>query len=232
MVTARSVNNRLDTPMHTQKRRVLPSGSSQTHLGRRGETSITSRISWAILKMTLFPCARMHYTTPSCSESITFITVFHAERHWPMKYTKKIELSTLHHPCPGQYSLCMRTSPVRMNVLKQSSSHSMIKTARHWKTNEKRMKMYKKQSMLINHTLTKAKVRFIKLHKRVCTSTTSNICIKTLRLQMKLKHVKSWEHVCKSKTLYISSLADARTCFMTIRGIERRPTKTITFHNP
>ena len=115
---------------------------------------------------------------------------------------------------------------------KKSSSHSMINAARHEKTNEKRMKMYKNQSMLINHTLTIAKVRFIKLRKRLCTSTTSNICIKPLRLPMKWRRVKSWENVCKSNTLYISSQAAARTCFMMIRGIERRQTKTITFHNP
>ena len=98
-----------------------------------------------------------------------------------------------------------------------------------WKTNENDKKT---QSMFIIHTLTKAKVRFIQLHKLLWTSTASNICIKPLRLPMELKHVQNQENVCKSKTLHISSLAAARTCFMMIRGIERRPTKTHTFHNP
>ena len=54
MVTARMVNNRMDKVARAQERRVLPSESSQTHLGRRGKTSITIRISLAIFKMTLF----------------------------------------------------------------------------------------------------------------------------------------------------------------------------------
>ena len=37
--------------------------------------------------MTPFTYARVHSTTPSCNESITFITVSHAELHWSMKYT-------------------------------------------------------------------------------------------------------------------------------------------------
>ena len=43
----------------------------------------------------------------------------------------------------------------------------MINAARHFKTNGKRMKMYENQNMLINHTLTEAKVRLIKLHERL-----------------------------------------------------------------
>ena len=120
MVTARGVSNGLDTVAHIQKRRVLPSESSRTHLGRRGETSITLRISSAIFKITLFPRARVKVLKKSSSESIIFIAVFHAELHWQMKYTKKnIELSTSHHPCPRPYSFCMKISSVRMQVLKK-----------------------------------------------------------------------------------------------------------------
>ena len=64
------------------------------------------------------------------------------------------------------------------------------------------------------------------------TKQTSNICIKPLRLLMELKHVQMLEKYCKPKTVHISSLAHAETCFMMIRGIGRRPTKTNTFHKP
>ena len=88
MVTARCVKDGLDSIAYVQQRRALPSASSHTHHGRRGNTSITLSTSSATFKMTLFPEARLHATTPSCSENISFIIVFHAELHWSKKYTE------------------------------------------------------------------------------------------------------------------------------------------------
>ena len=88
MVPARGVNNGLDTLMHAQKRRVLPSESSKTHLGRRGKTSIILRISLAIFKITLFSSQnafydaimqRKHHFYNNCSR----------RANWPMTYTTK-----------------------------------------------------------------------------------------------------------------------------------------------
>ena len=61
----------LDSIVHAETHRLLPSESSSTHRDRRGKTSITLIFSRAIFKMPLYNRAIMHYTTPSCSESIT-----------------------------------------------------------------------------------------------------------------------------------------------------------------
>ena len=67
--------------------------------------------------------------------------------------------------------------------------------------------------MLINHTLTLAKLLFIELHNLLSTSTAPNICTKPRRLLMELKHVQTQEKVCKSKTLQMSCLAAAKIRF-------------------
>ena len=73
--------------------------------------------------------------------------------------------------------------------------------------------------MLINHSLTFAKLRLIELHKLLSTGTASNICIKPLRLPMELKQVQSESNVCRSKTLHISFLAAAKTRNAAVRFI-------------
>ena len=132
MVPARGVLNGLDRPVASQKRRVLPSESFQTLVGRRRKTSITLRISLAIFRITLF----------SSSENESIEKILEREHHFYSSFSrgatlaneilkKNIELSTSHHPCPRPYSFCMKISSVRMQVLKQSSSHSMIHAVQH-----------------------------------------------------------------------------------------------------
>ena len=88
MVPACCVKDSLDSVVHVQKRRVLPSESSQTHHGRRGKTFITFRLSQAILKMTFSYASESEFYDAILQREHHFITVSHAELLWPMKYTK------------------------------------------------------------------------------------------------------------------------------------------------
>ena len=189
MVPARPAKDRLGTFVNAQKRRALLSESCSTHHDRRGTTSITWIISPAILRMSLL------YS----SESAFYDAILNWEHHFYNSFSRGASLvdeidpkaSKLSHrriSFPMQYSFCMTMTSVRMIVLNSSSSHNMIDTAQHYKTNQKRMNMYKIRCMLISHTLTIAKVRFIYSHKIRWTGTASNRCIKPLRLPMELKH--------------------------------------------
>ena len=131
MVTARGGKDRLDRPVASQKRLCLPCKSSQTHLGRRSKTSITFRFIVAIFKITLFPQARMHSTTPCCSESITFITIVHAELHWFMKYSKMHQIMNIASFLPKTILILHKKASARMKMLNESSSHNMMNATLH-----------------------------------------------------------------------------------------------------
>ena len=98
MVPARGAKDRLDRPVASQKRRILPSESSQAHHGRRGQTSITLRISTTIFKITLFFSSESALYDAILQREHYFYNRFHAKLHWLMKYTqmsKNIKIASL-----------------------------------------------------------------------------------------------------------------------------------------
>ena len=86
MVPARMGSNRSSRPVASHKRKILPSESSQAHLGRRGKTSITLRCSLAIWKITFVSWSESAFYDTILQREHPFYSSFHAELHWPMKY--------------------------------------------------------------------------------------------------------------------------------------------------